>query len=144
MARPAKELKVTEELIAQLASVGCTDEEIALMCSIGETTLQRDFGALLKKARSNLRSNLRTAQVRKALGHYYEKADKDGVIQVYTAPPDNTMLIWLGKQYLAQSDKSEIKDTTDPINWSKVPDTVREAFLAGSISIDDVRRSEQK
>ena len=54
-----------------------------------------------------MRARLRSAQVRKALGHYYEKADEDGTVQIYTSSPDNTMLIWLGKQYLDQRDKAE-------------------------------------
>jgi DNA-binding CsgD family transcriptional regulator len=144
MARPQKTATLTEAQIEQMAAVGCTDQEIAILAGIDENTLQRSFGALLKKGRSNLRDRLRTAQVRKALGHFYEKEDKDGVMQVYTAPPDNTMLIWLGKQYLGQSDKTETKDTSDPIDWDTVPEATRDAFIEGKITLDDVRRSKRK
>lgn len=140
MARPQKESTLSEAQIEQLASFGCTDAEIAVLAGIDERTLQRSFAALLKKGRADLRERLRTSQVRKALGHYYEKEDKDGTIEVYTAAPDNTMLIWLGKQYLGQSDKVENKDTTDPIDWDTIPPDIRDAFIAGKVSLDDVRR----
>ena len=118
MARPQKEAALTEAQIEGMAAVGCTDSEIAALAGIDERTLQRSFAALLKKGRADLRDRLRTAQVRKALGHYYEKADEDGAVHVYTSSPDNTMLIWLGKQYLGQSDKTETKN----IDVSKLSD----------------------
>jgi hypothetical protein len=140
MARPQKEAKLSEEQIEQAASVGCTDEEIAALAGLSETELKRSFGPLLKNGRANMRDRLRTAQVRKALGTYYEKTDDDGTIHVYTSLPDNTMMIWLGKQYLSQSDKVESKDTTDPIDWDTMPPEIRDAFIDGKISLDDVRR----
>ncbi len=118
MARPQKEATLTEAQIEKLAAYGCTDEEIATLAEMSETELKRSFGPLLKKGRSNLRERLRSAQVKKALGHFYEKEDKDGNIEIYTTPPDNTMLIWLGKQYLGQSDKTETKN----VDVSKLSD----------------------
>jgi DNA-binding CsgD family transcriptional regulator len=144
MARPQKTATLTEAQIEQMAAVGCTDTEIAILADISETDLKRSFGPLLKKGRSNLRDRIRTAQVRKALGHFYEKEDKDGVMQIYTTPPDNTMLIWLGKQYLGQSDKTETKDTSDPIDWDTIPEATRDAFIEGKISLDNVRRSTKR
>lgn len=79
--------QLTAEQIEELAAVGCTDNEIAAVARVSERTLQRHFDTQLKSGRANLRANLRTAQVRRAL---------DG---------DNTMLIWLGKQYLGQRDQ---------------------------------------
>ena len=118
MARPQKEATLTESQIERMASVGCTDEEIASLAGIDERTLKRSFAPLLKKGRNEMRDRLRTAQIRKALGHFYEKEDKDGNIQIYTAPPDTTMLIWMVKQYLGQSDKTENKN----IDVSKLSD----------------------
>lgn len=140
MARPQKEAKLSADQIEQAASVGCTDSEIAALAGIDEATLKRSFAPLLKNGRANMRDRLRTAQVRKALGTHYEKVDDDGIIHVYTTLPDNTMLIWLGKQYLGQSDKAETKDTTDPIDWDSIPAEIRDAFIDGKISLDDVRR----
>lgn len=140
MARPQKEATLTLEQIEQLAAIGCTDAEIAVLARISEATLKRSFEPQLKTGRASLRLDLRTAQVRKALGVQVQKMNDDGTTVVYHQPPDNTMLVWLGKQYLEQRDKVETKDATDPIDWERVPDDVRDAFIAGKVKIDDVRR----
>lgn len=127
MARPQKEATLTEDQIERMASVGCTDEEIAILAGLSETELKRSFGPLLKSGRSNMRDKLRTAQVRKALGHFYEKADKDGNVEIYVTEPDNTMLIWLGKQYLGQSDKTETRN----LDMSKLSDDELRAIAKG-------------
>jgi DNA-binding CsgD family transcriptional regulator len=121
MARPQKTATLTAEQIEQLAAVGCTDTEIATLAGISEGTLKRSFDPLLKKGRSDLRSNLRTAQVRKALGVIVQQEDKDGETIIYQTPPDNTMLIWLGKQYLGQRDKAETQHSGSADN----PMTIR-------------------
>ena len=108
MARPQKTATLTEDQIIQMAAVGCTDSEIAALASIDERTLQRSFATLLKTGRADLRTNLRTAQVRKALGHHQQRITDSGAVEVYLTTPDNTMLIWLGKQYLGQRDKSDL------------------------------------
>jgi DNA-binding CsgD family transcriptional regulator len=110
MARPQKEASLTEEQIEQLAAFGCTDSEIAMLADLNEATVKRSFAPLLKRGRASLRSNLRTAQVRKALGVFVPEYDKEGKrIDVYLTAPDNTMLIWLGKQYLEQRDKQDVE-----------------------------------
>ena len=91
-----------------MAAVGCTDSEIAALAGIDERTLKRSFAPLLKTGRADLRTNLRTAQVRKALGHYQQRITDSGAVDTYLTAPDNTMLIWLGKQYLGQRDKSDL------------------------------------
>lgn len=112
MARPQKEAKLTEAQIEQLAAFGCTDSEIAALADLNEATVKRSFAPLLKRGRASLRSDLRTAQVRKALGVFVPEYDKEGNrIDVYLAPPDNTMLIWLGKQYLEQRDKQDVENS---------------------------------
>lgn len=119
MARPQKTAALTEAQIEQLAAFGCTDAEIAVLAELDEKTVKRSFAPLLKKGRANLRRNLRSAQIKKALGHYVEKTDKDGTIEVYQTPPDTTMLIWMGKQYLEQRDKHEIAgDAERPVVFS--------------------------
>lgn len=138
MARPQKTATLTAEQIEQLASFGCTDEEIAVLAKLSEAQLKASFQPLLKSGRANMRTKLRSAQVKKALGLYVEKTDNDGTTEIYLTPPDNTMLIWLGKQYLGQRDK--IEQTSDPIDWDAVPGDVRDAFIAGKVSLDDVRR----
>lgn len=141
MARPQKTATLTADQIEQLAAFGCTDAEIAALAGLDDTTIQKSFSAQLKKGRADMRTRLRSAQVKKALGYFVEKSDKEGNVEVYLTPPDNTMLIWLGKQYLGQSDKSETKDTSEPVNWDAVPQDIRDAFIAGKIGLDDVRRA---
>lgn len=119
MARPQKTATLAEAQIEQLAAVGCTDSEIATLAGLSESQLKDSFRPLLTKGRAALRERLRTAQVRKALGHLQEKTDKDGETIVYQTAPDNTMLIWLGKQYLDQRDKQEIGgDAARPLVFS--------------------------
>lgn len=136
--RPKAKPQIDEAQVELLASFGCTDTEIAIVAGISEGTLKRHFDPLLKKGRADLRKNLRTAQVKKALGVKVQQVDKDGNEDIYLTPPDNTMLIWLGKQYLEQRDK--VETTADPIDWDAVPDDVREAFINGKVSLSDVRK----
>jgi AraC-like DNA-binding protein len=77
--------------VQELAAVGCTDEEIARIAGVSEGTIKRHFDPQLKQGRGSLREKLRKAQVARAL------------------QGSDTMLIWLGKQYLDQHDKQEIR-----------------------------------
>lgn len=142
--RPRAEPTLTPAQVEQLASFGCTDTEIARLANVSEGTIKRHFDPQLKKGRAGLRRDLRSAQVKKALGIFEERTDKKGEKEVYLTPPDNTMLIWLGKQYLEQRDKTETKDTSDPIDWDAIPPDIRDAFIAGKVSLDDVRRISRK
>jgi len=108
VARPQKNATLTEDQIIQMAAVGCTDSEIAALAGVSEATVKRSFEPLLKTGRADLRTNLRTAQVRKALGHSQQRITDSGAVEIYLTAPDNTMLIWLGKQYLGQRDKSDL------------------------------------
>lgn len=85
-----------------MASIGCTDEDIAAVAGCSRSTVQRTFDAQLKEGRASLRTRLRKAQVDSAMAG------------------NTTMLIWLGKQYLGQRDKydviqseRDVKDMTD-------------------------------
>lgn len=90
MGRPLAQPAITPDQISDLAALGCTDSEIATLARIGERTLQDRFRTHLKEGRARLRESLRRKQVQRAL---------DG---------SDTMLIWLGKQYLEQRDKQEL------------------------------------
>lgn len=90
MARPKAQPALSPEQVQELASLGCTDSEIATLAAVSESTLKRSFEPQLRAGRAELRRSLRRAQVKRAL---------DG---------SDTMLIWLGKQYLEQRDKQEI------------------------------------
>ena len=94
--RPKK--PIDGKRVIYLASRGLTTDEIAALEDCSDRTLQKRFFAQLEKGRSICNASLRSKQVEKALG--------------LTTTGDTTMLIWLGKNRLGQSDKHEI-DT----NW---------------------------
>lgn len=72
--------------VEHLASLGCSDRDIAEYYAISESTLRYNFSDFLVKGRHQLKTTLRQKQLQVALeGH-------------------PTMLIWLGKQYLGQGE----------------------------------------
>jgi len=90
-------IDIDEDRVRQLALNGNLDTDIAIIVGCSVDTLARRCQDILNKARAELRMGLREAQVKCAL-----KGDRQ-------------MLIWLGKQYLDQSDRT-INDTTfEPI-----------------------------
>lgn len=99
--------------VEKLANMHCTQEEIAEFVGISVRTLKRneEFCRLYKKGRENGKISLRRMQ--------WQKADQG----------NTTMLIWLGKQYLGQSDKNdytadlkqEITNNNSHINLDSLP-----------------------
>lgn len=90
MGRPKIELDW--DTVEKLASIQCTVAEIATVMSVSESYLNHNtrFMQIHKKGLDEGRMSLRRLQWGKA---------KEG---------NTTMLIWLGKQYLGQSDKQEL------------------------------------
>lgn len=88
MARPKKEIDY--EAVEKLASIQCTQEEIATFLNVSVRTLQRDeeFCRLYKKGQENGKMSLRR-------------------IQFKLAEKNTSMAIFLGKQYLNQKDTVE-------------------------------------
>ena len=86
---------VDYELVKKLALIQCTVEEIANFIECSTRTLERDkeFCRVYKKHIDEGKMSLRRKQWR---------AVEDG---------NTTMLVWLGKQYLGQKDKSEMAAT---------------------------------
>jgi len=91
MPRPkgAYSKKLDMEKIEVFASIGCTLEEIAVVCECSERTLQRRASDAIRRGHERMKTSLRKWQ--------YEKA-KSG---------NTAMLIWLGKQFLGQRDRME-------------------------------------
>ena len=89
--RPVIEIDMVR--VEALASIGATQQEIASDLGVDLRTLQRkrDFAAVYKRGMDKGCLSLRHKQFNLA---------KAG---------DKTMLVWLGKQLLGQSDKREIK-----------------------------------
>ena len=87
--RPKKEIDY--ELAGKLAAIQCTQEEIAGILDISRQTLLKDeqFLYIFQTKKESGRSSLRRMQWKTAEGG------------------NPTMQIWLGKQYLNQSDKQE-------------------------------------
>jgi hypothetical protein len=88
MARPRK--PVDENTVQRLAGIGCTVAEIAAVTGVDKRTLERGYAASIEKGRERGKRSLRRMQW---------KAAKTGNV---------TMMIWLGKQLLAQADRQEV------------------------------------
>jgi len=92
---------IPPEDVFKLANIGCKDIEIADWFGIDTNTLRYNFSTELLKGRESLKHSLRRAQISVALGG------------------NPTMLIWLGKQLLAQSDTILDSDTAQVLPWIK-------------------------
>jgi len=109
MARPQK--LIDQKQVEELARIGCTEEDMAAVLGVSVDTLQRrkracaEFRGAIEKGRASLRNSLRRLQVKKAL---------EGNV---------TMLIWLGKQLLGQSDRQNT-ELTGPEGMPMIPDSV--------------------
>jgi len=95
MGRP--KIKIDYELVKKLAHIQCTQIEIASILEVSVDTLQRDkeFCGIYKKGQEEGKMSLRRIQ--------WKLANNDNV----------TMAIWLGKQYLGQTDKQELSGNSD-------------------------------
>lgn len=85
MARPLKE--IDEEQVKKLASFGLSYGEIAALLECSHDTIERRFASAIKEGHERRNASLRRRQ--------YLGAMKGSV----------PLLIWLGKQYLGQTDK---------------------------------------
>lgn len=99
--RPRFDFSDKLPLVRKLASIQCTDEEIAAGLGCSQDTLARgrkrepDLDAAILDGRANGRMSLRRAQYRKAM---------EG---------NPAMLIWLGKQVLGQRERAELETPED-------------------------------
>lgn len=98
--------KIDWKKVANLCKAGCCGVEIAANIGINENTLyerceidnQMLFSEFLRLNKANGNSLLRGVQFKKAMSG------------------DNTMLVWLGKNRLGQTDKASIESTNSNIN----------------------------
>ena len=100
--RPTREMPLDLDLIEKLSSIGCTQEEIAAVCGCTARTLRNRAKDQMSAGMEKMRVSLRRWQ--------YEKAKEGNV----------TMLIWLGKQYLGQSDRQEQKITEEVVTIERI------------------------
>jgi hypothetical protein len=80
--------------------MGCKDSEIAEWFGVDENTLRYNFSVELLKGKLQLNQSLRQAQIRLALSG------------------NATMLIWLGKNILGQSESPYDSEANTPLPWS--------------------------
>ena len=88
MGRPRKE--VDAAMLEKLAAIGHTQQECAILLDCSADTIQRNWHDEWQFGLETCKSSIRAKQVELA---------KAGNV---------TMLIWLGKQLLGQSDKTEV------------------------------------
>jgi hypothetical protein len=91
---------VPPDEVEHLASLGCSDAEIARYFGVTDHSLRRHFAVNLVKGRHNLKLSLRQAQLRVAL---------EG---------NPTMLIWLGRNLLQQNEAGTTSEEVRPLPWS--------------------------
>lgn len=99
MARPVKVIDV--ELLKKLASIMCTNEEMAHILGVSKDTLERRYAAVIKEAKDTGKMTLRRWQW---------EACKKG---------NTALLIWMGKQHLGQSDKQDASVSVSQIKINK-------------------------
>ena len=115
-ARPAKKkgkgggagrprLIIDKDLLEQLAKIQCTMEEIAAVLGCSVDTLERNFADVIKKGKDEGKASLRRLQW---------KGAQDG---------KPAMLIWLGKQVLAQKE-TVITEHTGELTITKIQRTI--------------------
>jgi hypothetical protein len=86
--------------VEKLASIGMKNSEIAEYLDIDDSTLGYNFKQELIKGRHNLKVSLRKAQISLALSG------------------NATMLVWLGKNILGQSDSPFDSEGNAPLPWN--------------------------
>ncbi len=83
-------IDIDEDLVEDLASIHCTQEEIGAIVGCSVDTLKRRFADAIERGTLQGKESLRRLQ--------WKKAQAGNIV----------MLIWLGKQWLGQTDKAEM------------------------------------
>ena len=89
--------------VRALASIGCTMAEVGTVLGCSGEWIRRRFRQEFQTGQDSMKMSLRRWQ--------YEKA-KDGNV---------AMLIWLGKQYLGQSDRQDTTVTQQVVEIERIP-----------------------
>lgn len=98
MARPRKE--IDEELLYKLAQIHCTMPEMVDIIGVSADTLKRRYAHIIAKGKAEGKMRLRRKQIEVAMSG------------------NHTMLIWLGKQMLGQSDSPVQEEDKSILPWS--------------------------
>lgn len=135
-------IDINWKLVNNMCAIMCTQDEIASVLGVSTDTLNRrikeeyglGFADYYKKESSSGKMSLRRMQFNRAMGDRKTKADSDGNIVETNEWANNgsvTMLIWLGKQWLNQTDKTQV-DLDAEVELSEVA-----TALMGSYSSSD-------
>jgi hypothetical protein len=112
MGRPKLEIKPDQ--VVELAKLGASNVDIARFFDCSEATIRQRFAAETARGHAERRIELRRWQWKAAAGG------------------NVAMLIWLGKQYLGQSDKLETKNEVGPA----VDREAQRAMLSSAKALD--------
>lgn len=104
-----------------MATIGCTGDEIAAVMGCSRDTIDRRFAELIKKGHEKRNASLRRTQY-----------------DVAVNKKNATMLIWLGKQFLGQSDKIDANHSGTIVNEHR--DADEEAIIVAADRIREKRR----
>lgn len=132
------EVFVDWDKIDELLRIGCNQVEIATVLGLDEDTLTNHakkekgmlFSEYIQKGSQNFKLGIRRFQLRSAGGTPKTEIDPDTgreKIIGWVTPPSVAMQIWLGKQYLGQSEKIETRNETRTYTgFDLVPDDSNE------------------
>ena len=98
MSRP-KKYNIDKEQVKKLATLGCTNKEIADFFGCSADLIEKSYSEFLTKGRAEMKMRLRQLQ--------WKSAEKGNVV----------MQIWLGKQSLGQSENI-ITEDDEPLAWN--------------------------
>ena len=118
---PRSKIPVDSKLVEALAGVGCTNTEIATITGCSSATIGRRFAKNLTKGRDDLKMRLRKKQLDLALAG------------------DRTMLIWLGKQYLDQTEKQKIESDVNHHGTNLDIEAIRQQIAEDNARADAFR-----
>lgn len=95
-------VEVDKELLYKLAQMHCTIKEMVDILGVSQDTLKRrsDLACIIAKGKSEGKMRLRRKQIEVAMSG------------------NHTMLIWLGKQMLGQSDSPVQEEDKGILPWS--------------------------
>ena len=96
------------ELIYKLATIHCSNKEIASIVGLHIDSLQRAFKDILAAGRENGKGKLRRKMWEQALNG------------------NTTMLIWLSKNHLGMTDNVLVSEEKKPLPWSDDDNTSEE------------------
>jgi hypothetical protein len=102
---------IDPERVEDLAGLGCTNEEVAAALGVSADTIERRFAGAIQKGRLRFQVSVRRIQ--------YRLAEQGNA----------AMAIWLGKQYLGQTEKK----VAEPNDARKLSDAELIALAAAAL-----------